>query len=71
VNSAPAVCDMAKLDWFNEHYLKQKIDTDVNSLVEWLKPQLTEKLKTMDNVLSYDDKYISTVLHTMKVHFIQ
>lgn len=56
VNKAGAVFDLAKLDWMNAQYLKQRVEHDLTGLVAKLRPLLGER------GWNADDEYIRRVI---------
>lgn len=56
VNKAGAVFDLAKLDWMNAQYLKQRVERDLPGLVAQLRPVLAQR------GWNPDDEYIGRVI---------
>ncbi|MCS6999678.1 MAG: glutamate--tRNA ligase [Bacteroidota bacterium] len=56
VNKAGAVFDLAKLDWMNAQYLKQRVQRDLQGLVASVRPLLEER------GWSASDEYIGRVI---------
>lgn len=56
VNKAGAIFDLAKLDWMNAQYLHRRVQTDLGSLIQQLRPLLSER------GWSASDDYIGRVI---------